>query len=100
MLIKVKLATIQPADFLFINGKYRIKPIFPQIAGIEGYGEIVAIGSEVTTRTVGDLVAFRSTGVWAEYAVAQEHRTYITPQNTTPEIAAQFALNPLTAWGC
>lgn len=99
VLIKVKLATIQPADFLFIDGKYRVKPIFPQIAGIEGYGEIIAIGSEVKTRMVGDLVAFRSTGVWAEYAVAQEARTYITPQNTTPEIAAQFALNPLTAWG-
>lgn len=97
--IKVKLATIQPADFLFIDGKYRVKPIFPQIAGIEGYGEIIATGSEVKTRMVGDLVAFRSTGVWAEYAVALEARTYITPQNTTPEIAAQFALNPLTAWG-
>ncbi len=99
VLIKVKLATIQPADFLFINGKYRVKPIFPQIAGIEGYGEIVAIGSEVRTRKVGDLVAFRSTGVWAEYAVAQETRTYIAPQKIAPEIAAQFALNPLTAWG-
>jgi NADPH2:quinone reductase len=99
VLIKVKLATIQPADFLFINGKYRVKPIFPQIAGIEGYGEIVAIGSEVRTRTVGDLVAFRSTGVWAEYAVAHVSRTYIAPKNIAQEIAAQFALNPLTAWG-
>lgn len=99
VLIKVKLATIQPADFLFINGKYRVKPIFPQIAGIEGYGEIVAIGSEVRTRTVGDLVAFRSTGAWAEYAVADEFRTYIAPQNIAQEVAAQFALNPLTAWG-
>ena len=99
VLIKVKLAPIQPADFLFINGRYRVKPLFPQIAGIEGYGEIIALGAEVNTRNIGDVVAFRTTGAWAEYALADVSRTYIAAPDIAPEVAAQFALNPLTAWG-
>jgi NADPH:quinone reductase-like Zn-dependent oxidoreductase len=99
VLIKVKHVTIQPADFLFISGKYRIKPAFPQVSGVEGYGEVIEVGNNAKNRIIGDRVAFRTTGAWAEYAVAMEDRTYIAPVNVDTTMAAQFSLNPLTAWG-
>ena len=36
--VKMLSSPINPADMLFISGKYRIKPQFPQITGLEGVG--------------------------------------------------------------
>jgi NADPH:quinone reductase-like Zn-dependent oxidoreductase len=99
VLIRVAARTVQPADFLFISGHYRVKPVFPQTAGLEGVGTIVACGSGVTHFKEGQRVAFRSPGAWAEYAVAPESRVYSVPSGIPDDIASQFALNPLTAWG-
>ena len=74
VLIRVSARPIQPADFLFIQGRYRIKPELPQAAGLEGVGIIVSCGSGVSSHKVGDRVAFRSKGTWAEYALAPTSR--------------------------
>jgi len=47
ILVKVHAASINPADILFIQGKYRIKPEFPQIAGLEAAGVIESVGAGV-----------------------------------------------------
>lgn len=99
VLIRVSTRTIQPADFLFIEGRYRIKPVFPQVAGLEGTGTVVACGTEVSAFKLGERVAFRSPGAWAEFAVAPIARVYHVPSAIPDTIASQFALNPLTAWG-
>lgn len=99
VLIRVSARPIQPADFLFIEGRYRIKPVFPQAAGLEGVGVIMACGESAAGLKVGQRVAFRSPGAWAEYAVAPISRTYPVPQGISDAAACQFSLNPLTAWG-
>lgn len=38
-------------------------------------------------------------GAWAEFAVAPVSRVYPVPPGISDEVASQFALNPLTAWG-
>lgn len=97
--IRVSTRAIQPADFLFIEGRYRAKPVLPQVAGLEGTGTIAACGAEVTAFKPGERVAFRSPGAWAEFAVAPITRVYRVPPAVPDTIASQFALNPLTAWG-
>jgi len=99
VLIRVIARPIQPADFLFIEGRYRVKAVFPQVAGFEGIGTIITCGSEVAYFEPGMRVAFRSPGAWAEFAVAPISRVYPVPPEIPDEIASQFALNPLTAWG-
>lgn len=99
VLIKVAARSIQPADFLFIEGRYRVKPVFPQVAGFDGVGTIISCGPEVANLTPGIRVAFRSPGAWAEFAVAPTSRAYPVPPGISDEIACQFALNPLTAYG-
>jgi NADPH:quinone reductase-like Zn-dependent oxidoreductase len=99
VLIKVAARPIQPADFLFIGGRYRLQPVFPQPAGLEGVGTIVESGPGVPHLTLGDRVAFRSVGTWAELAIAPVSRIYPVPPGISDEVASQFALNPLTAWG-
>ena len=97
--IKVLARPIQPADFLFIGGRYRIKPVFPQPAGLEGVGTVAACGTGVTNIKEGERVAFRAPGAWAEFVVAPVSRVYTVPPDVPDDIASQFALNPLTAWG-
>ena len=65
VLIRVSSRPIHPADFLFIEGRYRIKPIFPQVAGFDGVGTITAFGPGITNYHPGMRVAFRSPGAWA-----------------------------------
>lgn len=73
--------------------------MFPQVAGFDGVGTIIACGPEVAYLEPGMRVAFRSPGAWAEFAVAPTSRVYPVPPGISDEIASQFALNPLTAWG-
>jgi NADPH:quinone reductase len=97
--VRVSVRVIQPADFLFIAGTYRVKPRFPQIAGFDGAGVIDAVGPDGDTALIGQRVAFRSPGAWAEYALAPLSRIFAVPDDVDDELACQFPLNPLTAWG-
>lgn len=90
--------TINPADVYFIRGKYRFKPQFPQIAGLEGAGIIDAVGKNVQ-HAPGTLVAFLFKNTWAEYVIVPEKELFVLQDTFPVEKAIQFALNPATAWG-
>ncbi|MBS0534649.1 MAG: hypothetical protein JSR72_11380 [Proteobacteria bacterium] len=40
--VRGAMGPIHPADLAFIRGQYRVKPAFPQVAGLEATGTIVA----------------------------------------------------------
>lgn len=98
VLIKVLASPINPSDSFFIQGTYRLKPEFPQIAGLEGAGRIEAAGHNVHL-SEGTLVAFTFKGTWAEYVTVPADSVILLPKNFPVEKAAQFYLNPTTAWG-
>jgi len=97
VLVKIEARPIQPADFMFIGGRYRIKPQYPQIAGLEGFGAVIASGAGASIGSPSRVV-FRYPGSWAEYATVPADRCYVVPEGVSAEQAAQFALNPVTAW--
>ena len=97
VLVDVDASVIQPADLMFIRGNYRIRPTFPQVAGLEGTGIVVATGAGVAI-ALGTRVAFRYPGAWAERVAVPAERCYIVPDGLAIDTAAQFALNPVTAW--
>ncbi|MHB1688493.1 MAG: zinc-dependent alcohol dehydrogenase family protein [Ignavibacteriaceae bacterium] len=98
VLIKLLGSPIHPADIMFIQGKYRYKPEFPQTAGIEGAGIVEEKGIEVKIPK-GSLVAFMYLKSWAEYIVVPEEELVILPPDYPMEKALQFCANPFTAWG-
>ena len=98
VLLAVESSPVHPADFSFVRGMYRVKPSFPQIAGLSGAGRVVAVGDGVEL-AVGLRVAFRFPGSWAERVAVPVARTFPIPGDIDGDRAAQFAVNPITAWG-
>lgn len=95
--VKVLASPINPADFMFIEKTYRVKPVYPQIAGFEGMGLIIENGGD-DSFPVHSLVAFRHKNVWAEQVNIPKNTIIRLPQNIPIEKGAQLALNPITAW--
>ena len=94
--VKVLASPVNPADILFIQGQYRIKPTLPQTAGLEGAGIIDKVGSNVSL-PVNTLITFRHKNVWAEYAIIPLEKATVLPPGFPLEKACQFSLNPITA---
>lgn len=97
VLVKIDARPLHPADMMFIGGRYRIKPAFPQVAGLEGCGTVIATGAGVSI-TTGTRVAFRHPGTWAEYVSVPAAKIHVVPDGIAADSACQFSLNPLTAW--
>jgi NADPH2:quinone reductase len=98
LLVRVSASPIHPADLAFIRGKYRLRPQFPQVAGLEGAGVVVVAGAS-TAIAVGARVAFRAPGAWGEFALVPASRAIPVPDDVADELACQFTLNPVTAAG-
>lgn len=97
-LVRIVARPIQPADLAFIRGRYRITPVFPQPAGLEALGVILA-APEASGLYPGQRVALRSPGTWAEFAAVPVERLIPVPDGIADDDACQMALNPITAWG-
>jgi len=100
LLIKVKASPINPSDLLYVKGHYLKKPeSFPATSGFEGAGEVIEIGSEVKTVTVGQRVHFLSLGTWSEYSIASPDSIIPLPDGISYELGCQIFINPATAYG-
>lgn len=95
-IVQVAARTIHPADLAFIRGQYRVRPAFPQVAGLEGSGIVVASPSPAFRP--GMRVAFRYPGAWADVAMVPIDRLIEVPADITEHVACQISLNPVTAW--
>lgn len=98
VLIKVSARPIHPADLAFIRGQYRVRPVFPQVAGLEGVGTVLE-SPKGSPFAPGMRVAFRYPGAWAEIAAVPAERLIVVPDGVADKTACQVSLNPLTAFG-
>jgi NADPH2:quinone reductase len=98
VLIKVMARPINPSDQMFISGQYRVKPVLPQIAGLEGSGIITDLHETVNGFKAGDHVAFRGVGTWAEYITVKGSDLIAVNPDIPFETSCQIALNAVTAY--
>jgi len=98
VLIRMKLAPINPSDLNMMEGTYGELPPLPAIAGNEGVGEIVACGSEVHLPEGHKAKPAHGIGTWREWLVAPASDLVLFPPFLTDEQAAMFMVNPPTAW--
>lgn len=99
--VKVKVAAIgiNYAELLSRRGQYSWAPPKPYIPGMEAYGEVVEIGSEVRRVKVGDKVIIgKQYGNYAEYSCAPEHLCFPAIPGFSPGENAAYLINFMTAW--
>jgi NADPH:quinone reductase-like Zn-dependent oxidoreductase len=96
--VSVRARPITPSNEMFIKVVYRHKPTFPQIAGLEGAGVISKIGKNIDNALLGQHVAFRTKGTWAEKINLTQNDFRIIPKEIPFEIGSQLSLNTLSAY--
>lgn len=98
VLVKVMASPVNPSDFMYARGNYRVQPKLPAVAGLEGSGLVVATGSDLVSIRPGTHIAFRAKGVWAEYCLVEADRFYPITTKLSFVESAQLTLNALTAY--
>lgn len=105
ILLRMKLAALNPADAFLAQALYPTRPQMPHVLGRDGVGEVVAVGPGVDSARAGDTVGVLcgSTGVesWgtlAEKAVVPSADAVALPPGWSLEEMAGAPLVFLTAW--
>jgi NADPH:quinone reductase-like Zn-dependent oxidoreductase len=99
VLVRLRARSINPSDLLTVRGLYGVLPRLPATPGLEGMGEIAAVGDEVKNLRVGQrVIPLGVPGTWQDYILAESMQLIPVPDNVSDRAAAQFVVNPLTAW--
>jgi trans-2-enoyl-CoA reductase len=96
--IRMLAAVIHPSDFGTVEGSYGRLRELPAVAGREGVGEIVEIGTDVHGWQPGDRVRMPEEGAWQTEAVAPAAGLWPVPTDIPVDLAAMAFINPPTAW--
>src|SRR5690606_18368542 len=74
-----------PLKVIGLLGERELSPTyFGTVPGMEGVGEVVRIGPEVTDLAVGELVAIAAKGMMQRYVVVERARAIPLPPDTDP----------------
>jgi NADPH:quinone reductase len=99
VLVRMRARPINPSDLYYVRGVYGLKPPLPATPGFEGAGVIEAVGEGVAGLQPGQkVIPLGVAGTWAEYLVARADQVIPYPDLLADAVAAQFVVNPLTAW--
>jgi NADPH:quinone reductase-like Zn-dependent oxidoreductase len=104
ILIDVLAAGVGPWDRLLYSGGWDVGLRLPAALGVEGAGRVAAVGPDVTSPAVGDLVLAHAaplpghSGFWAEQVLLLAAHAALVPSNLAVERAAALPVNGLTAY--
>lgn len=97
--VKIECIGINYAEILSRKGMYGWAPKKPYTPGMEAYGEVVEVGSEVQNRAVGEkVIVGRQYGSYAEFICVEQHLCFPAIKDFTPEENAAYLVNFMTAW--
>ncbi|ELT95570.1 hypothetical protein CAPTEDRAFT_216577 [Capitella teleta] len=100
VLVSMMAAPINPADINMIQGVYPVRPPLPAVAGNEGVGKVIAIGSGVQRLKTGDWVVpgHSGWGTWRTRALASESELIRVPSDVSMATLATMAVTTCTAF--
>jgi NADPH:quinone reductase len=105
VLLKMKVAALNPADAFLAQGMYPANPPLPHILGRDGVGDVLAVGEGVNNVRVGETVGILrcdvGVDVWgtlAEKVVVPTESLTRIPSGWSLEEMAGASLVFLTAW--
>ena len=98
VLVRNRVIAVNFGDLWFIRGEYIVKPVFPDVPGMEGAGVIEAVAPDVRGLEPGTRVAYIGMGAFAEVTRIRSSRVIPLPLDADLEQAASFPIAVLTAW--
>jgi NADPH:quinone reductase-like Zn-dependent oxidoreductase len=99
VLVRMRVRPINPSDLLTVRGLYGILPQLPASPGLEGMGEVAEAGEGAKHLRPGQrVIPLGVQGTWQEYLLAKPAQLLPVPEGVSDGAAAQFVVNPLTAW--
>ena len=100
VLLRIRARPVNPSDLSMLRGRYGQLPPLPATPGLEGVGEVEAVGAGVDSVAAGQRVVplGASPGTWAERMVVPAARLVPVPDGVSDDAAAQLVVNPLSAW--
>src|SRR5438094_8454039 len=85
VIVKMRAATINPADLNQIEGKYPVRPELPATPGFEGAGVVVDLGANVMNVAVGAVVILpHNIGTWRDAVAVKADELVIVPVGIEP----------------
>lgn len=98
VLIRQRAVAVNFIDTYFRSGLYKA-PSLPFVPGVEGAGEVAALGEGVTNFRVGERVAYvANLGAYAELRVVAADRLVKVPDAVSDYLAGAALARGLTAW--
>lgn len=98
LLVRVRACSINYPDALIIEDKYQLKPPRPFAPGSEIAGEVIGIGDDVDSWSVGDrIIAATGHGGLAEMAIVPAARAFRLPPERSFEEGSALLLTYATA---
>lgn len=99
VLLRLEYAGVNRPDALQRAGKYAPPPTASDLPGLEGAGEVVALGDGVTGLSIGDKVcALLPGGGYAEYVATPAAHCLPVPEGMSMAEAACIPENYFTVW--
>jgi NADPH:quinone reductase-like Zn-dependent oxidoreductase len=99
VLVRMRARSINPSDLSTVRGLYGVLPRLPATPGLEGMGEVSAVGDGVNNLSPGQrVIPLGVQGTWQEFILAASTQLIPIPDSISDQTAAQFVVNPLTAW--
>jgi NADPH:quinone reductase-like Zn-dependent oxidoreductase len=99
VVVRLLARSINPSDLLVVRGLYGALPSLPATPGLEGMGEIAETGDGVTELETGDrVITFGLSGTWQQMTLAKPDQLIALRDSISDQSAAQFVVNPLSAW--
>jgi len=101
VLISMEAAPLNPSDFLFVSGKYGVRPAFPSSVGAEGVGRVAKVGSKVDVALQGKRVLIIPTyeqGTWADQVVVPVRNIVPMSDEVDALQLSMIGINPATAY--
>jgi NADPH2:quinone reductase len=95
--VRVRAAAVNFPDILTVQGKYQHKPSLPYTPGSEAAGDVIAVGSAVTSVQAGDRVICAGLGCFAEEMQLAAAALHKIPPHVDYAHAAGFSVAYLTA---